>query len=87
MSSDIIFDEILDEIIALKGNNLKYISSEKTTKIIDINQNDKIISATRGPDVVNISFDRFKLAIDALIQNKPIHIDTVFNSSGNDRTI
>ena len=44
MSSDIIFDEILDEIIALKGNNLKYISSEKTTKIIDINQNDKIIT-------------------------------------------
>lgn len=88
MSSDIIFDEILDEIVSLKGNNLKYISREdKTTKITDINQNDKIISATRGSDVVNISFDRLKLVIDALIQNKPIHVDTVFNSSGNDRTI
>lgn len=87
MSGDVIFDEILNEIAALKGSSLKYIRGEKTTKVTDVKYDEKVILAIRNGDTIRISFDRIKQMIDTLKNNKPVHVDTFFHSGANERTV
>ena len=88
MNNNEIYSKLIKDIASLKGKELSYVSnSEKTTKITDINTARKTISAKRGQDDVHISFDRIEIVSKSLASCLPIHIDTIFKSSGNDRTI
>lgn len=81
------FKEILEQIKLLENKELSYIAGDKKIEIKEVDYEKEKIVVKRNSDIVGVSFDRMKFILKRASNGKPIHIDTAFQSSGNDRTI
>lgn len=71
----------------LKGKKLPYISGQNAITIIDYDKSEKKVIYEKKGTTKSLSLDRFDAAISALLIGESVHIDTVYTSGGNDRTV
>lgn len=87
-------EHFLDLIDALpKGVNLDYVKGgANKIKLDSVDHDEKIISATKvdteknSSKSANITTDNLRIFVNKVVENKPLHIESVWNGSGSARS-